>query len=133
MTSLYEPTLEEKKELINKLRQMNPLLALLLSPDLDQEEQQEEFTPNEITNNSKENVLHLKPEAEIRQDEINKAYATYNYQGTQANRFKAIKEAAKEFAQMIEGFCPESEEKTIANQKLQEVVMWAIASIERNE
>lgn len=46
--------------------------------------------------------------------------------------YKAIRDKAREFAELIEASCPESREQSIAHTKLEEVVMWANASIARN-
>ncbi len=51
----------------------------------------------------------------------------------QRERYVSIREHAKDFAFLIEEFCPESREKSLAMTKLEECVMWANASIARNE
>lgn len=61
---------------------------------------------------------------------------TYIYhapKGDQPERYEAIRAKARELAELIEESCPESWEKSIANTRLEEAVMWANASIARNE
>jgi len=53
--------------------------------------------------------------------------------GTQQDRYKAIREIAKQFASIIIDFCPTSREKDISIEKLREATMWANASIAVNE
>lgn len=51
----------------------------------------------------------------------------------QPERYTAIREKAKQLAMFIDGNCPPSREKSLAITKLEEAVMWANASIARNE
>lgn len=51
----------------------------------------------------------------------------------QPKRYEAIRGKAKELALLIEDVCPTSREKSLAFTKLEEMVMWANASIARNE
>ena len=53
--------------------------------------------------------------------------------GTQKPRYEEIREVARQFAWLIERHCPDSREKSLAFTKLEESVMWANASIARNE
>lgn len=53
--------------------------------------------------------------------------------GNQAVKYVDIREKAKELALLIQSHCPESREKSLALTKVQEVVMWANASIAINE
>lgn len=48
-------------------------------------------------------------------------------------RYEQIRNYGRAFAALIENFCPDSREKSIAMTKLEECVMWANASIARNE
>lgn len=47
-------------------------------------------------------------------------------------KYTAIREKAKELAYLIDELCPDSREKSLAITKLEEVSMWANASIARN-
>lgn len=51
----------------------------------------------------------------------------------QPGRYEAIRAQAKELALLIRDVCPDSREKSLAMTKLEEAVMWANASIARNE
>ena len=51
----------------------------------------------------------------------------------QPERYELIRNKAKELALVIEQACPDSREKSLAFTKLEEAVMWANASIARNE
>ena len=51
----------------------------------------------------------------------------------QADRYANLRDKAKEFAEMIDSYCPDSREKSLALTNLEEAVMWANAAIARNE
>lgn len=51
----------------------------------------------------------------------------------QAQRYIAVREAAKKFAVQIIGLCPASEERTLALRDVQRAAMMANASIALNE
>ena len=51
----------------------------------------------------------------------------------QQARYESIRNMAKTVANCIEMLCPDSREKSLAFTKLEESVMWANASIARNE
>lgn len=51
----------------------------------------------------------------------------------QPEKYTAIRGKAKELAHLIDGLCPNSREKSMAITKLEESVMWANASVARNE
>jgi len=53
--------------------------------------------------------------------------------GDQANRYNLLRSKVNDLAISIDTFCPDSREKSLAITKLEEVVMWANASIARNE
>ena len=60
-------------------------------------------------------------------------YTYHAPKNTQPQRYEAIRKKARELATLIELSCPESSEKTTAYTRLEEAVMWANASIARNE
>lgn len=67
---------------------------------------------------------------------MKKLHNIYTYhapKGDQPERYEAIRAKARELAELIEENCPDSREKSLANTKLEETVMWANASIARNE
>lgn len=51
----------------------------------------------------------------------------------QPEKYNELREKAKELANLIEKDCPDSREKSLAYTKLEEAIMWANASIARNE
>ena len=51
----------------------------------------------------------------------------------QPAKYEKLRKEAYEFAILIDQLCPDSREKSLAITKLEEVVMWANASIARNE
>ena len=51
----------------------------------------------------------------------------------QSQKYEAIREKAKELAVLIADLCPNSREKSVAMTELESAVMWANASIARNE
>jgi hypothetical protein len=51
----------------------------------------------------------------------------------QAEKYQAIRDLAKEVAHFINDVCPESREKSLALTNLEQSIMWANASIARNE
>jgi hypothetical protein len=59
---------------------------------------------------------------------------TYHAPGDgQAQRYQEIRDYAHGLASLINRQCPESREKSLAMTHLEEAVMWANASIARNE
>jgi hypothetical protein len=61
------------------------------------------------------------------------AYTYHAPKADQPERYGKIRTKAKELAELIGTCCPDSREKSLANTKLEEAVMWANASIARNE
>lgn len=53
--------------------------------------------------------------------------------GTQQDRYVAIRDKAKELAALVLESCPESRERSVALTDIESSVMWANASIARNE
>lgn len=51
----------------------------------------------------------------------------------QPPRYEELRAAGKELAELIDQSCPDSREKTIAIERLEECIMWANAAIARNE
>ena len=66
-------------------------------------------------------------------ERIENTYTYHKPDEHQQRRYLEIREKAKEFAYLLLTECPESREKAVAMTKLQEVVMWANASIAINE
>ncbi|MFJ7951535.1 hypothetical protein ACIQZG_08405 [Lysinibacillus sp. NPDC096418] len=51
----------------------------------------------------------------------------------QPQKYESIREKAKELAYLINEVCPNSREKSVAMTNLETAIMWANASIARNE
>ena len=64
---------------------------------------------------------------------LDNVYTYHTPKGDQSERYESIRAKARELAELIEACCPDSREKSFANTKLEEAVMWANASIARNE
>jgi hypothetical protein len=65
--------------------------------------------------------------------QIENNFRYHSPQGDQPQRYEAIRSTAKELALSIDALCPESREKSLAMTNLEQAVMWANASIARNE
>lgn len=51
----------------------------------------------------------------------------------QPERYQEIRDAGRDFAEIVVAECPTSAERTTAIGKIQEAIMWANAAIARNE
>ena len=65
--------------------------------------------------------------------EMNNIYMYHEPKENQPERYAEIRLRAKLLAEQIEYACPDSREKGMAFTRLEEAVMWANASIARNE
>jgi hypothetical protein len=66
-------------------------------------------------------------------DELTKRFTYHPPKGDQATRYELIRDAAKDFAAVIDDHAPDSREKSLAMTHLEQAVMWANAGIARNE
>ena len=66
-------------------------------------------------------------------EEIDKRFTHHAPKGNQAERYQEIRDNARALAELIDIMCPESREKSLAITNLEQAVMWANASIARNE
>lgn len=66
-------------------------------------------------------------------NDIEKNFSYHTPKDDQAERYERIRYKAKMLAAYINENCPDSREKSLAMTKLEEAVMWANASIARNE
>lgn len=66
-------------------------------------------------------------------DRLSKCFTYQPPKPGQPERYVAIRELAKTLALHLEANCPPSRERSSAFTKLEECVMWANASIARNE
>ena len=69
----------------------------------------------------------------MNQDYIDRAFKYHAPKGDQPQRYSELRSWARSLADKIDVFCPDSNEKRIAFEKLEECVMWANAAIARNE
>ena len=69
----------------------------------------------------------------MKNSEIENNYTYHAPKEGQPERYERIRYKAKMLAAYINEKCPESREKSLAFTKLEECVMWANASIARNE
>jgi len=65
--------------------------------------------------------------------DIEKNFSYHAPKNNQPERYEKIRYKAKLLAAYIDENCPDSREKSLAMTKLEEAVMWANASIARNE
>jgi hypothetical protein len=75
--------------------------------------------------------MGLITDAELEKLENNFTY--HSPKGDQAGRYESLRAQAKELANSFLVKCPDSRERSLALTKLEEAVMWANASIARNE
>ena len=66
-------------------------------------------------------------------EQIEKAFKYHAPKNNQPKRYEDIRAKGKELAVMIDEYCPDSCEKSLAMTKTEEAVMWANAAIARNE
>ena len=66
-------------------------------------------------------------------EELVKKFTYHQPHGDQPERYEQIRDSARVLAILVENLCPESRERSLAITKLEESVMWANASIARNE
>ena len=66
-------------------------------------------------------------------DKLISAFTYHAPKPGQPEKYIVLREHAKGLAMLINDNCPDSREKSLAITKLEECVMWANASIARNE
>lgn len=69
----------------------------------------------------------------MEQKQINNNFTYHAPNNNQIHRYGELRGQAKKTAELINRNCPESREKALAMTKLEEAIMWANASIARNE
>lgn len=65
--------------------------------------------------------------------ELERRFTYHAPRGDQPARYERLRAEARELAELICDMCPDARERSVALTKLDEVVMWANASIARNE
>ena len=69
----------------------------------------------------------------MKKAELENIYMYHTPKEGQQEKYQELRKKAKEFACLVEAFCPDSREKSLAFTKIEEGMMWANASIARNE
>ena len=72
-------------------------------------------------------------DSEVADGKLEKVFTYHAPEGDQQERYVALRTRAHDLAKSICLLCPESAERTIAIRKVQEVLMFANASIAINE
>ena len=67
------------------------------------------------------------------QEELDTRFTYHAPKAGQSEKYTKIRDKAAELATLINELCPESREKSLSVTKLEEVSMWANASIARRE
>jgi hypothetical protein len=66
-------------------------------------------------------------------EDLEKRFTYHAPKGNQLERYTKMREWGHHVASFIQKNCPDSREKSLAITKLEECIMWANASIARNE
>ena len=69
----------------------------------------------------------------VKRADLKRRFTYHSPNMGQKSRYASIRDNAHNFATMLVSICPESRELSLALTKLEETVMWANASIARNE
>jgi hypothetical protein len=69
----------------------------------------------------------------IAQSDLDNRFRYHAPKPGQPEKYTAIRDKAKELAELVNELCPDSREKSLAITNLEECSMWANASIARNE
>ena len=67
------------------------------------------------------------------EEQLDNIFTYHAPKGDQQQRYVSLREEAKHFAKVINKFCPESREKSLALTAVQQATQWANASIAINE
>lgn len=66
-------------------------------------------------------------------NKIENAFMYHTPKQGQPEKYEALRAQAKKMAYLIDELCPDCRERSLAFTKLEESIMWANASIARNE
>jgi len=78
-------------------------------------------------------VLVLRRLHMLSKEELDKRYTYHAPKPGQPARYEAIRDKARELAELIDGMCPDSRELSVSLTSIEDAVMWANAAIARNE
>ena len=76
---------------------------------------------------------HFKEVMKLEDSELKKRFTYHAPKEGQPKMYQQIREKALEFSLLLNDLCPESREKSLAITHLEDAVMWANASIARND
>lgn len=65
--------------------------------------------------------------------DLENIYKYHSPKDDQPAKYEALRAMAKNMAQLIDDYCPNSRERSIAFTNLEQAIMWANAAIARNE
>ncbi len=80
-----------------------------------------------------EETVNYPEQGEVSNPDLEKRFTYHPPKGNQLARYERIRAFAKDFAYALDQMCPNSREKSLAWTHLEDCVMWANASIARNE
>lgn len=69
----------------------------------------------------------------VNETSLRNNYTYHPPQDDQVDRYKKLRSKGLELASIIDALCPQSREKSLAQTNLEQAIMWANASIARNE
>jgi hypothetical protein len=69
----------------------------------------------------------------MEQKDLDNRFIYHEPKDGQSLKYERIRHYGKDLAMLMNKLCPESREKSLAVTKLEEAIMWANASIARNE
>lgn len=67
----------------------------------------------------------------LKNEEMDVRFTYHPPKESQLETFQNIRRKARQFAQMVNSFCPDSRESSLALTKIEEAVMWANAALVR--
>ena len=77
--------------------------------------------------------IKRKGETMLSQKELRNRFTYHDPKDRQSERYEHLRNSGRMLAEYINEECPDSREKSIALTKVEEAIMWANASIARNE
>lgn len=92
----------------------------------------EEESAKKPSDNTQPTQYDRKTHAE-RMKQLDNNYKYHTPSKNQQAFYAKLREDARELAQAFEELCPDGREKSLAHTKLEEALMWANASIARND
>lgn len=66
-------------------------------------------------------------------EDLENRFTYHSPKDDQPDRYDHIRRAGRSLAELVDSYCPDSREKSLAITHIEEAVMWANAAIARNE